>query len=382
MLDYYLKYLKMYVKHPVRIVAPWPSSQIPGSDLLQKFTDMGVHLLAPENVASDYNAWAAENQFRFWNQLTPGEQAALVDDFWEFDFFDGEILGFAPAIARIQQEWEDAGNSPQFVLTDADRQWIQNCLDLLGVPQGAWYVCLHVREPGFHQQWNSLYPSMRDANIDDYHLVIEKIVNAGGWVLRMGDPSMKALPPMRNVIDYAHSPFKTTRADIFLAASCRFLIGTNSGFANLCSMYNVPCALTNWVPIGWPLWLRQDLVVPKLFRDKNTGAYLNLEQVLESGIAYIQNWSELPANLELVANTAEELAQVTMEMLTKSGVDCGLAPPSGNIYARAMKAYEVVARRYGSYTGSQLSRTFVEKHPEVFQFEIEAQENDKLRLLA
>jgi putative glycosyltransferase (TIGR04372 family) len=349
MLDYYLKFKKLHVKENQRIVAQLDMNNIPNHDLLCKFSNLGIVLLEPGQLEKDYNKWAKQNNAPRWNFLSPVEKTALTDDFWEFDFPDGEILGYAHAAARIQREWEEQNQPPFFIVNETEKRWLSSYLVSLGMPENAWYVCLHVREGGFHQQWNALYPTMRDAVIDDYYSAIEHITKAGGWVIRMGDSSMKPLPPIQNVIDYA-----------------RFFLGTNSGFATISAIYHVPCALSNWVPIGWPLWPTQDLMIPKLFRDKTSGKFLTLEQLFERGLAFIQNWSDLPENIELVANTPEEIKQLTIEMLSR----CKIGNPDDFIKSGTpalTKAYYFqVANHYNAFTGSELARTFVEKHPHVF----------------
>ncbi|MDP6651393.1 MAG: TIGR04372 family glycosyltransferase [Gammaproteobacteria bacterium] len=59
------------------------------------------------------------------------------------------------------------------------------------------------------------------------------ITDAGGWVMRMGDSTMKPLPTMPQVIDYANSDMKSDWMDVFLCAQCRFVIGTSSGLFTL-----------------------------------------------------------------------------------------------------------------------------------------------------
>ena len=178
---------------------------------------------------------------------------------------------------------------------------------------------------------------------------------------------------MQNVIDYAHSPFKTSCADILLAASCRFFLGTNSGFATISVIYNVPCALTNWVPIGWPLWPTQDLMIPKLFREKSSGRLLTLEQIFERGLAFLQSSGDLPADIELVANTPEEITQLTLEMLSH----CKIGNPRDLMQTGAPASiknyYSQIAKQHETFTGSQFARTFVEKYADVFAVPNQAQ---------
>ncbi len=384
MLDYYLKFRQLYAEKGARIVAQWPIQQSPGRELINKisgqtnnnlsgqqlmnsFSQLGIEIIPPDKLEQDYNRWAEQNEAPQWSELDEEDKMAMTDDFWEYDFPDNhEVLGYAHAASRIQREWEKADLESLFVLSEADREWIADYLLILGLPRNAWYVCLHVREGGFHQEWNALYPSMRDANIADYNQAIEKIVNAGGWVLRMGDASMKPLPPMHHVVDYAHSTLKSATADILLAAGCRFFLGTNSGYATICSIYNVPCALSNWVPLGWPLWPKQDLMIPKLFRDKTSGEYLNLEQVFDCGLAFIQNSKELPEDIELVSNTPEDLAQLTLEMLSFCKINHEQPYIKAGAPASIEAYYRRIAKNYGAFSGSRLARTFVEKHAEIF----------------
>ncbi len=364
MLDFYIKYLRLYTKEELRIVAPWPIEQIPGQELLNKFSPLGIVAISPDELEQDYNTWAKKQNLPQWDQISDAEKVAMIDDFWEYEFPDGETLGFAYAISRIQHEWEQSGQPSLFSLSTEEKETLSTLLGSLGLPKDAWYVCLHVRESGFHQEWNSFYPSMRDADINTYNIAIEKIVEAGGWVLRMGDKSMKPLPSMPKVIDIAHSPLKTLKIDLLLAAGCRFLLGTNSGFVNLCIMYNIPCVLTNWVPIGWPLWNSQDLMIPKLFREKKSGYYLDIEQIFKEGLAFIQNWSDLSSQLELVANTPEDLAQVVLEMLKELN-DRKVRSTSERL-TTDQAYYSQIAQRYGAYVGNRLGSHFLENHVDFF----------------
>ena len=284
----------------------------------------------------------------------------MTDDFWEFEFPDGEVWGYTHAADKIQKDWERQGRAPLLSVTDGERKFIDRALSLLGLPEGAWYVCLHVREPGFHKGWNTLYPSMRDANIDDYLPAIDLIVKNGGWVIRMGDPSMKPLPPIPGVIDYAHSTLKTPRADILIPLGCRFFLGTNSGIATIPAIYGVRCVFSNWLPIGLPLWPSQDLMMPKLFWDEKQARFLSLEETLASGLAFIQNWSDLPQGITLRDNTPEEILDITAEAL-------GMAPelPSEGL-DDVRASYRKTAARHASYAGSTLAASFIRRYRMLF----------------
>ncbi len=359
MLDFYAKYNQLYRDPASRFVAQLDLSGTPGNYLCERIAEAGIEFIEDGKLQHDYDRWAKRYSKRRWSQLTSAERAATIDDFWEFEFPDGQVLGYTHAADRIQKEWERQQHPPLLSVTDGEQQFMRRALRLLGVPEGAWYVCLHVREPGFHKGWNTLYPSMRDANIDDYLPAIELIVKSGGWVIRMGDPSMKPLPRLPNVIDYAHNTLKTPKADILIALGCRFFLGTNSGLATIPAIYGVRCVFSNWLPIGLPLWPSQDLMLPKLYWDEQQERYLTLEEIFATGLAFIQNWSDLPKGISLRDNTPDEIRDLTAEAL-------GIAtesPDEGLVEARA--AYREVAGRHASYGGSTLAACFIRRHSAV-----------------
>lgn len=362
MLDYYIKYNILFRGEGHRTVIQPPPSNLPGSYLLERFIANGLVLLgeAPDAVSRDYNKWAKPRGKRTWSNLSEAEQFALVDDFWEFEFPD-ECLGYTHAAARIQQEWERRSMKPLLSVTLEEREFIDAALRELGVPQGAWYVCLHVREPGFHKKWNSLYPSTRDANVEDYYPAINEIVSRGGWVIRMGDPTMKPLPKMAGVIDYAHSRLKTQTADVIIPLGCRFLLGTNSGYATIPEIFGIRCAFTNWVPIGLPLWSSQDLFIPKLFWNRNENRHLSLEEIFKGGLAYVQNWADIPAHIRLENNSVEDILELTLEMLAITDSDYSSENSSEEELNHS--EYKNIAERHGSYVGSRIGSAFMRRHP-------------------
>lgn len=108
----------------------------------------------------------------------------------------------------------------------------------LGIPKNSWFVCLHVRGSGFRGDAGKR--DYRNPNISNYIPAIKEITSRGGWVVRMGDDTMKPLPSMENVIDYPFTKYKSEFMDLCLIQNCRFFIGGQSGlqeFANLAYKY-------------------------------------------------------------------------------------------------------------------------------------------------
>src|SRR5262249_48981936 len=94
---------------------------------------------------------------------------------------------FCEGMGAIQEAWEIDGRGPLLQLTNADREFGREQLRRMGLPDDAWFVCLHVRSAGYHKEWQNPHQAHRNANVRSYLSAIEEIVRRGGWVIRMGD---------------------------------------------------------------------------------------------------------------------------------------------------------------------------------------------------
>ncbi|MCS6812182.1 MAG: TIGR04372 family glycosyltransferase [Cyanobacteria bacterium] len=286
----------------------------------------------------------------------------ITDEFWTLTFPDGSSPIYYKAAALVQEQWERENRPPLLTLKESDRERGRNCLEQLGVPPNAWFVCLHVRESGFHKSWNDTYVPTRNADIDTYTLAIEAIVAQGGWVIRVGDPSMKPLSPMPQVIDYAHSPLKSDWMDIFLCAQCRFFIGMNSGLGLVPPLFGVPCAMTNWVPMGVLPYFGQDRFIPKLYWSKRDNRYISFEDMMRPPVGFSQFVRDLiPLDLEVVDNTPEDLRDLVVEMLEQTGHSSAKSDDTEEDIA-LRTTYFQLAQTIVGYRGSPIGRAFLRKY--------------------
>lgn len=231
---------------------------------------------------------------------------------------DGKVVHGNRAHIAVQKRWENEGRAPLLKLSNShyERGW--DCLEQLGVPRETWFVCLHVREPGYLKEGDNSHNTYRDADINTYLLAVKTIVENGGWVIRMGDPTMKPLPPMEHVIDYVHSDVRSDWMDIFCCAECRFFLGTTSGLFLVSFVFGVPCALANFTPMVERPWSGKDIFIPKLYWSKTKDRYFTFEEALAPQIRNCYDGRKIESSgIQLVDNTPEEINDMVVEMLDR-----------------------------------------------------------------
>lgn len=233
-------------------------------------------------------------------------------------------------------------------------------LEEIGIPPGAWFVCVHARESGYSLSDQKVH-DYRNADISSMILAMKQVIKRGGWCIRVGDPSMKSLPKITGVVDYAHMPQRSPEMDVFLAARCRFFLGTSSGLFLLSTAFGVPSALTNMVPFLTKGFLSSDLAIPKLLRHKVTKKQLPACEIMSSKISFFRN-SQLykEASLELVDNSPEEIADLVNEMMDR------LEKSSNDSYKDILFEKEIdkmmKPTHYSYGSPAKIASTFLRRH--------------------
>ncbi len=221
----------------------------------------------------------------------------------------------------VQKEWEKEGRKPLFELTTEDKNFGWDQLAKVGISRDTWFVSLHVRDAGYKlgsHLANDEYDSYRNADIDNYKLAIQSIVSAGGFVIRVGDPKMKKIPPMEGVFDYAYSDIRSNRMDIFLFSQCRFFVGVSSGPILNPILFGVPTIMTNFMPISGRPHANNCLFIPKHLWLKNENRYASFEEILSTDLGRIfTSHGYEKKGVKIVENSPEELNDVVTEMLER-----------------------------------------------------------------
>ncbi|MDB5799590.1 MAG: hypothetical protein JWL63_529 [Rhodocyclales bacterium] len=216
---------------------------------------------------------------------------------------------------RIHARWQ--GRSALLQLDSDDEIWGQAKLQELGIPETAWFVCVHAREAGFSPVDEALH-SHRNSNIEITIPAMQEIVQRGGWIIRIGDPTMRPLPSTPHIIDYAHHSLKSDRLDVILCAKARFILGNSSGIALVGTVFNVPCAIANMIPTP-DLWFSaKDISIPKRLWSTKVECYLHLEEAMAHPIGALRYASLFHSHgIRVDENSEEEIRDLAIEMLDR-----------------------------------------------------------------
>ena len=239
--------------------------------------------------------WPSAGQDRLWAPLNESR---------EFTWEAVEELG-----------WETQFATPIGVeLPERTKVVGRKALLSMGIPEGSWFACIHVRSGGF---WNDKTDD-RNADIYNYLPMILDIVSAGGHVVRMGDSSMTPLPILKNVHDYALGPLRSATVDAYLIKSCRFFVGMQSGLQATAVLFERPMLITNaYTPFGGGPCRRDERWMFKAFHDRATGKSID-------PVDLVCRWEEMDLlvgadsvlrSLYTVENTPEELSYAVRQFM-------------------------------------------------------------------
>jgi putative glycosyltransferase (TIGR04372 family) len=152
----------------------------------------------------------------------------------------------------------------------------------IGIPKNSWFVCLHVRGSGFRGDPGR--GEYRNPNISNYIPAIKKITSKGGFVVRMGDDTMKPLPRMKNVIDYPFTEYKSEFMDLCLIQNCRFFIGGQSGLQEFATLAFKDMLLVNiyeWCSVPTRV---KDRGIHQHFYSKKKKRFLSTKELLTADL--------------------------------------------------------------------------------------------------
>ena len=264
-------------------------------------------------------------------------------------------------INKVYERWRSENRSPLLKIESDHRERGLKVLEDLNIPTDAWFVSFHVRS-GYSGK-NNLRDG-RNCEIDSYIPAIKAITDAGGYIFRMGDHTMKPLPEMPNVIDYALSPYKSDWMDVFLWACCKFYIGTWSGPIYIPPTFGVPMLFTNATPFGaTSAQLNKTLMLPKLWYSQTEQRLLTFSEILSCPAGWCERRT-IGDDLVLVDNSAEELEAGVKEILelTKDGIHEHQYEIVRDPLNPLQVKLDAIREKYNAYGKLFVSRSFLDKY--------------------
>ncbi|GHD41316.1 hypothetical protein GCM10017083_05580 [Thalassobaculum fulvum] len=160
-----------------------------------------------------------------------------------------------------------------------DRRELAAFLEALGNRPGRGLVTVHYRESGYRP---SRRHQPRNADIRVALPALQRLAETGYTVVRLGDPSMTRLPDIPGIVDYAHSPAKSDRLDVLLAAGADFHIGSSSGMSLVPLLFGTPCLFLDWYPTTLLPWGPRTWTVLKTLREAATGERVTDPELIHS----------------------------------------------------------------------------------------------------
>jgi len=332
--------------------------------------DANYVLLAPADKV------ASEEYLPYWSPyFCIVREQELVDELFPYQRYFGDqfmaVPGEGPsaepwtrAAARAQIAWARAGKPPLLALSPYDRMKGEQAMERLGLPRDAWYVGLHVREGGFHRDGRGTISEHRSAEIEDYFEAISEITGRGGYVVRLGDATMKPLPPMTNVIDYALSAEKSPRTDLFWLATSRFVIGTTSGLTTAAISFGTSMLLANCISNDWQLWSGDTDFIVKPLYDRRQRRYLTFGETYRQPVqGYLINNEMLSRRgYEPHANTATDIRDAVRYKLE---VMCGERARADDSDPLMQRYRAALAQNPDMFGAARPALPFLEAHPEL-----------------
>lgn len=229
-------------------------------------------------------------------------------------------------IHKIPDESRDLNNLLDCTLTHLkflpfEERKGQDGLCALGIPAGAPFVCLLVRDNAYLDQ---TYPEknwdeydFRDSTIGNYVLAAEELTMLGYYVVRIGAAVKEPFPcfhPM--IIDYATNGMRNEFMDIYLSATCKFFVSTGTGIDAVALAFRKPYLFVNLVPLGFcDTSTQKHIFITKTYFIRSESRFMTFREIFESGADFFNSSKQFQENgIELVENTPEEIAAAVLEM--------------------------------------------------------------------
>jgi putative glycosyltransferase (TIGR04372 family) len=208
---------------------------------------------------------------------------------------------------------------PHLSFTKAEVKRGERGLRMLGLPEGAKWVCIAQRDPLFLKMvepWlDYSYHDFRNSSIQNYREAAMALMDRGYYVLRMGqfvEEAMKLQAPM--FIDYARHPLRCDFMDVYLGAKCAFTLSNGLGFDGIPTVFRRPICFVNEAPFEYlSTWMPNSLAIWK--HHIKDGKRMTPAEIAASGAGLFHTSKQYAdAGITLEENSAAEILEAALEL--------------------------------------------------------------------
>lgn len=230
----------------------------------------------------------------------------------------GKSSFFVPMSANSNEYYEFNNTKCNLSFTDEEEKMGADLLRKMGIPEGAWFVCIHARNlPPSKENPLNVY---RNCSIQHFMKAAEYITSLGGYAVRMGDDAEEELNLSNpRIIDYAKK-YRFDFGDIYLPAKCKFFLGSNTGLIIISEIFHVPLAETNFPTCGQlftPFRSNSFFLLKKLWSTKEN-RFLTFRETLEfekqTSYKDWKHFSYEKHGLRCTENSPDEILDLAKEM--------------------------------------------------------------------
>lgn len=169
----------------------------------------------------------------------------------------------------------------------------------------SWYIVLHYREVGYEFRDPT---GIREANLEQIPAIVDRVIEQGGQVVRIGHPEMVDLEPRPGFIDFKSEDF-FLQAHAIARARC-FFEASQSGPASLALAQGVPTARCNAIDLRC-IKRDQGLIVPQhIIHESGKDVTRELIETHQLDIIYVREHPELSYRLLDLSKLLEALDQL------------------------------------------------------------------------
>ena len=233
---------------------------------------------------------------------------------------------FTPALQNWQELWQ---LEPATTLTNYELKFGEELLEKLGIPKGAQYVCLSVKESayyasitpdrGFGQDLRQQASDSRNVDIRNYMAAATYLAKQGIYVVRVGSVVGAPLPNNRHpmIIDCA-TTYRSELGDITLGARNKFCLTGASGVWVFSASQNRPITYCDTYEFGFDYdQLSHGTKTISAFRTlryKDSKELVPFYKAAFNGRKLADDALLNSLGYEPIPNTPEEILNATIEM--------------------------------------------------------------------